>query len=142
MVRNGWGASPSYFLPALFTGIRPEEPGFTTFRFSPQLTDIESLATEVPTPRGLIKSEVVLVGQTLRMHLTVPATTEAIVEVPKQIMVGAFAPQAKAVRINGGVTWTAARTSVLPDGASFVEETEQAIIFRVSAGSWTFEALR
>lgn len=139
---HGWGASPSFFFPALFAGVQPEEPGFSTFRFAPQITDIETLSANVPTPLGMIEAEVKLEGQSLLMRLTVPEAAEAIVEIPKRIMTGRFAPQATVIMIDGGLAWKNGKTSVLPSGVSLTEETERAIIFRVPAGSWKFEAMR
>lgn len=53
---HGWSGIPVYFYYAYLLGIRPVEPGFRKFRFSPQRNIMEWAKGQVPTPAGPIRA--------------------------------------------------------------------------------------
>lgn len=137
---HGWGASPSYFLPALFAGITPVEPAFSTFRFAPVPTDIEEMEASVPTPKGMIKGRVELKKTWMEMTLDAPAHTQALVEVPTQYLTGRFAPRIDSISINGDLVWRDGQALSMPAGVHFEGDGGNSVVFRVDSGDWTFRS--
>lgn len=51
---HAWGASPIYLLGKYFLGIKPVNPGYTTYQVKPQLGGLQWMEGTVPTPNGQI----------------------------------------------------------------------------------------
>ena len=54
---HAWGASPVYLLGKYYLGVRPTKPGYEEFEIRPSLGDLDWLQGDVPTPHGMIHSE-------------------------------------------------------------------------------------
>ncbi len=55
---HAWGAHPLFHFFATVAGIRPTQPGFKRFEFSPQLGDLKRIEGALPHPRGVISFRV------------------------------------------------------------------------------------
>ncbi len=51
---HAWGASPIYLLGKYFLGVKPVNPGYTTYQVKPQLGGLQWMEGTVPTPNGQI----------------------------------------------------------------------------------------
>ncbi|NMM93685.1 family 78 glycoside hydrolase catalytic domain [Bifidobacterium oedipodis] len=79
-----WAASPVYLLPEGVLGVRMIEAGFRRFAVIPQLGELTSARTVLPTRAGLIEvsCRVPQEGNEVELSLTVPPRTEATVVLP------------------------------------------------------------
>jgi len=54
---HAWGASPVYLLGKYYLGVRPTKPGYEEFEVRPNLSNLEWITGDVPTPNGIIHVE-------------------------------------------------------------------------------------
>ncbi len=54
---HAWGASPVYLLGKYYLGVRPTKPGYEEFEVRPNLSNLEWITGDVPTPNGMIHVE-------------------------------------------------------------------------------------
>ncbi|MCJ8332463.1 MAG: hypothetical protein HRT89_16865, partial [Lentisphaeria bacterium] len=52
---HGYACSPNYFLINEILGVRPATPGYNQIYFNPQLSAVEWITAQIPTPQGNIK---------------------------------------------------------------------------------------
>lgn len=52
---HAWSAHPNFDLLTIVAGIRPKGPGFSTVAIEPHLGSLRSVASAVPTPRGMVE---------------------------------------------------------------------------------------
>ena len=69
---HGFSTSPAAYLQSAVLGVKPLEPGFKLFAFSPELPEIGFAQGSVPTPYGAIRCRWELVGNKVKATLTVP----------------------------------------------------------------------
>ena len=79
---HAWGAVPANAIPRKLMGVEPIEPGWKTFRIRPQIGSLEWATIKVPTIKGTVEVSCRRDDLTDRMQFTVPANTEAEVELP------------------------------------------------------------
>ena len=54
---HAWGASPIYLIGKYYLGVRPTKPGYEEFEVRPNLSNLEWITGDVPTPNGIIHVE-------------------------------------------------------------------------------------
>lgn len=54
---HAWGASPVYLLGKYYLGVRSTKPGYEEFEVRPNLSNLEWITGDVPTPNGIIHVE-------------------------------------------------------------------------------------
>lgn len=81
-VNHAWSGGPLIVIVEQLMGLTPLEPGYAKFRLNPCYVGLGSASLEVPTIRGTIKTGFSKGGGVLRMSLTVPSKTEALVYIP------------------------------------------------------------
>jgi hypothetical protein len=110
-------------------------PGYRFIRIRPQPGgDLTSARTEYESVYGTIVSDWKLDGGMLTLHVTIPANTEASIELPKR---GA----GRAVVTEGGETvWTGGQrlNAKRVSGISAGSETAESVTLRVGSGTYTF----
>jgi len=52
---HAWSAHPNFDLLTIVAGIRPKGPGFSTVTIEPHLGSLRSVASAVPTPKGMVE---------------------------------------------------------------------------------------
>lgn len=73
---HGWSATPAYFYGAYLLGIRPLQPGFTSFSITaPAALGCDGLTGVVPTPHGNITVKWERADQSSLVYLTHPPGT-------------------------------------------------------------------
>ena len=55
---HGWSGWISYLMQAYILGIKPEKPGFIEFSISPNVGDLKKIKGNYPTPKGIIRVEI------------------------------------------------------------------------------------
>jgi alpha-L-rhamnosidase len=76
---HAWSAAPAFALPSYVLGVRPLEPGFARFEVRPYLGDLEWAKGVVPTPHGEVKIALFREGEQIRVQVTVPRGTVAVI---------------------------------------------------------------
>ena len=74
---HGWSAIPVYFIYAYLLGVKPLEPGFTTFSFRPnadRVGELYNISGQIPTPFGQIRIDLDARPQLLYPEQTRPMT--------------------------------------------------------------------
>ncbi len=74
---HGFSATPVYQLSTEVLGVYPTAPGFTRFRVSPQLGDLQRAGGRFPTVRGDVEVQWVRSADRVDIDITVPDHTEA-----------------------------------------------------------------
>lgn len=74
---HGFSATPVYQLSTEVLGVHPTAPGFTRFRVSPQLGDLQRAGGRFPTVRGDVEVQWVRSAERVDIDITVPDHTEA-----------------------------------------------------------------
>lgn len=80
---HGWSGGPLILFMQYVAGIMPVKPQFEEFRVAPQIGNLKSVETVVPTPSGNI--ELHITNETdYKLTLHVPDGTKAILHLPEQ----------------------------------------------------------
>ncbi len=79
----GWGSAPANNIVRGMFGIRPLEPGFSTFQVKPQPGGLRWAQLETPTIKGTIAVAFIQADDAIDMTVTVPANTRARIYVPR-----------------------------------------------------------
>ncbi len=69
---HAWSASPSYHLYSLVAGIKPAAPGWRSVRIVPRLGSLDSLAVDIPHPRGHIIANYARTGSGIEARIELP----------------------------------------------------------------------
>lgn len=105
-------------LYTVLAGIRPTSPGYRTIAVSPAVPDgLDHVTASQETVRGRVSSSWRRSHGTLRLTVTVPPNSRAVVTVP---------------RANGAEQVRA------PGAARRTDSAEHAVTYRVGSGTWTF----
>lgn len=88
---HAWTGAPIILFGQKLCGIEPVEPGFRTFRVSPQMGYLKEVEGAVDTRYGLIEVKARRKGRKIHLELTVPQGTTAEVPLSKN-KVAYFAP--------------------------------------------------
>lgn len=79
-----WGASPAAFITRGIFGIKPTEPGFSSFEIKLQPGTIERASIKVPTIKGSIEISYNL-GKTSTIKVTIPSNTNSVIMIPEEL---------------------------------------------------------
>lgn len=130
-LNHGWNP-PALLLSKEITGVRPVDPGWSTFEVMPKEAFLTSIAAVVPSVKGRVEVRIRKTSHEYAMDLDAPAGTSAIVGIPR----GSFS-NLDSVTANGRLVWKQSFQPVATD-VSWVGETDGYLKFRVSAGRWRF----
>ena len=137
-LNHGWNP-PALVLSQDITGIRPTEPGWTSFQVLPQEAFLKSIKMVVPTVKGNIPVEIRKDATNYLLALTVPKGTEALVGIPK----AAFKSM-QSVSLNSQTVWNGNYTNVIKlgqiEGAQGGSDNGNYITFKLSAGTYKLNA--
>ena len=79
---HAWGAAPANIIPRYLWGIKPLTPGYAIASIKPQLQDLSSTSIIVPTIRGRLKADYILLAdKTAKYVLEIPSNMKAEFEV-------------------------------------------------------------
>lgn len=82
-LNHAWGAAPANIIPHYLAGVRPQEPGWSTFLIQPQPGDLTEMRARVPTIRGEVRISYQRHGRGYTLEVTIPGNTTAQVSLPR-----------------------------------------------------------
>ncbi|MBD3005363.1 family 78 glycoside hydrolase catalytic domain [Streptomyces sp. 5-10] len=110
------GINASFY--TVLAGIRPTEPGYRDIAVEPRIPDsLDQVSAAQETVRGRVASSWKKTRGTLRLTVTIPANSRAVVRVPLTD---------EDIRVQA------------PTEARKTQVTDQAVSYRVGSGTWTF----
>ncbi|MEU6381639.1 discoidin domain-containing protein [Streptomyces sp. NPDC046909] len=131
---HAWNGGPLYALSAYAAGVRPTEPGWTSYEIVPQTGTLTKINTVVPTVKGNIQFGIVRDGDKVTLTLTSPSGASARVGVPTY---GAAQPVIKA---NGTTVYTGGAPTGGVSGLTYADKDASSVYFTVQPGTWTLGA--
>ena len=133
---HAWSAGPLYVLSAFVLGVRPSLPGYEEFSFLPQPGDLTNVSGVIPTVKGNISATFFSNSSGVLQTIISPSGTTGIAGIPKSAITCGL----KEIKVNGTVIWRNGATVTVVPGVTFSAEDAQYVRFRVSSGTWIFEA--
>jgi hypothetical protein len=134
---HAWSAGPLYIMSAYLLGVRPTQPAYTEFIFSPQPGGITQFSGVVPCVKGNITASFSSDNGSFTQNLTSPAGTTAIVSVPKDVLPALVAE----IKVGSTTVWKNGTFLGGVSGVTFFQEDGKSVQFKVVPGSWQFTAL-
>ncbi|MFG2025738.1 discoidin domain-containing protein [Streptomyces sp. NPDC048825] len=131
---HAWNGGPLYALSAYAAGVRPTQPGWTTYEVIPQTGTLTKINTVVPTVKGDIRFGIVRDGTQVTVTLTSPSGTTARVGVPT------YGGSQPVIRANGTTVFTGGSSTGSVGGLAYESRDSSYVYFTVQPGSWTFTA--
>ena len=71
---HAWSAHPNFDLLTIVAGIRPKRPGFATVTIEPHLGSLRSVASAVPTPKGMVEVNYAARGSEVSAEISLPGS--------------------------------------------------------------------
>lgn len=79
---HAWGAAPANIIPRKLMGVEPLTPGWDTFKVRPQIGQLKSVSTVIPTIKGNVSMSCEQDDGQFNMTIQIPANTTASVQLP------------------------------------------------------------
>ncbi len=129
-LNHGWNP-PALVLSQDIAGVRPIDPGWTSFEVLPKEAFLTSIKVTVPTIKGPVKEALRKTSREYSLVVVAPRDTTAVVGIPKSSF-----SELDSISVNGGLVWDGKfRES---QGVSWAGEADGYVRFKVAAGSWRF----
>ncbi|MBI5835108.1 MAG: discoidin domain-containing protein [Armatimonadetes bacterium] len=128
-LNHGWNP-PAVVLGQNTVGVRPIEPGWSTFQVLPQEAFLTNLHTTVPTVKGPVTVEIRKSGTEYALSVISPPGTTAVVGLPRRSFT-----RLNAILANGQTVWNGGYHDVVP-GLSWIGEQDGYVKFRLRPGTW------
>jgi len=133
-LNHGWNP-PALILSQTIAGISPEGPGWSTYHVLPKEAFLTSIKCVVPSIKGKVIVELHKTASEYSLSLDSPASTTAIVGIPKRSF-----SKLEAIKANGTTIWSGAYSGGV-EGLAWNGEDAEYIKFNVAPGTWRFSAL-
>jgi len=128
-LNHGWNP-PVLVLSQDIAGVRPLEPGWTTFQVLPREAFLTRIKVTVPSVKGNVEVAMQKTATQYSLRLVSPDETSAIVGIPR----GAFT-KLESITINGKRVWQGGFLKG-PGGVSWAGEEDGYLKFSVPPGKW------
>ncbi|MCL8011230.1 discoidin domain-containing protein [Streptomyces sp. AS02] len=129
---HAWNGGPLYALSAYAAGVRPTEPGWSSYEAIPQTGTLTKINTIVPTPKGDIRFGITRDGDQVTSTLTSPTGTTARVGVPT------YRGSSPVIKANGTAVFTGGSSTGSVSGLTYEGKDSSYVYFTVQPGNWTF----
>lgn len=134
-INHAWtGGPPILSMSQFMAGIAPDAPGYTAFHVLPKMASLNTLTAKVPSIKGDILVHADKSGGQFVLELTSPASTEALVGIPKEGYVFT------SILANGIQVWNNGSYTGSVSGLVAAAQDSGYIRFRVQPGTWRFIA--
>jgi hypothetical protein len=115
-------------------GIEPIEAGYKSFQIVPNSGSVKQASATIQSVKGVIKSSFDNSNNIFKLSVTIPKATEAIIGIP--------AEKVSTIKLNNKTIWK--------NGSEFNNKVilryygieNGHILFRISEGDYSFEAIR
>ena len=134
-INHAWCGGALTLLSQYGAGVAPVTPGYATYHVLPQMGPLKHIKTTVPSVQGDIDLELRNEADVFSLKLNSPATTIAVVGIPKRADVAITRIQS-----NGETVWENGQPKQNLRGLTFLESTANYIKFSVDPGTWSFQA--
>ena len=104
---HGWSGGPLTLMMQYMAGISPGEPGWGSYIIAPQLGKLNEVDCTVPTPYGMIKTNIKQSMDSFSIEASVPAENEGKLVLPVN-------EGSKKIYFNGQLIWQEGKTVFLP----------------------------
>jgi hypothetical protein len=128
-LNHGWNP-PVILLSHDIAGVRPLEPGWSTYEVMPKEAFLKWIKVVVPTIKGPVRMEMTKTGKEYAVSLISPAGTTAIAGIPK----GSFSKLAS-ISANGKTIWRGTYQGGMA-GVSWAGDEGGYVRFKVQPGAW------
>ena len=129
---HAWNGGPLYALSAYAAGVRPTEPGWTTYEIVPQTGTLTKIDTVVPTVKGDVRFALTRDGGQATLTLTSPSGTAARVGVPT------YRGSSPVIKAIGTTVFTGGSPTGGVAGLAYESKDAGHVYFTVQPGTWTF----
>lgn len=99
---HGWSGGPLTLMMQYIAGISPGEPGWGSYTIAPQLGKLNELDCAVPTPYGMIKTNIKQSMDRFRIRASIPENVEGKLVLP-------FIEGSQKIIFNGQLIWHAGK---------------------------------
>jgi len=131
-----FGSVDEFFYKDL-AGIRAEEPGFKNILIKPFITgDLTFAKGTVNTVMGLVSSEWHKAGNEIKLDVSIPVNSNAIVEIPKSGLKGPFV-----LKESGKIIWEDSTLQDQVEEKLSVKESGSYFQVTVGSGNYSFELI-
>jgi len=127
---HGWSGGPLTLLMEYVCGVMPIDTGFSRFSILPQPGHLNRASASFETVKGTIRSSFQKSANDMKINVTVPPLTSAIVGVP--------AGNVKYIKLNGKVVWK--KGKYIKQSGHQLALPPDRIGFEVPPGKWRFKA--
>ncbi|MGW2383495.1 discoidin domain-containing protein [Streptomyces lincolnensis] len=129
---HAWNGGPLYALSAYAAGVRPTEPGWSSYEVIPLTGTLTKINTVVPTVKGDIRFGITRDGTQVTLTLTSPTGTTARVGVPT------YRGSSAVIKANGTAVFTGGASTGSLSGLTYEGKDSSYVYFTVRPGNWTF----
>ncbi len=130
-LNHGWNP-PAILLPQEIAGVRPVEPGWSTFEVMPKEAFLTHIKLVVPSIKGPVEMELNKTAKDYIIRLKSPLNTTAIVGIPT----GSFS-KLTSISVNGKPIWKGTYSGGVA-GISWAGNEDGYVKFKVQPGAWRF----
>ncbi|WP_346779680.1 discoidin domain-containing protein [Streptomyces sp. S3(2020)] len=132
---HAWSGGPLFALSAYAAGVRPTDPGYTTYQVVPRMGSLTALTTKVPSVKGMITVDLDRkTNNRLTMAVTSPSGTRAKVGVPTFSMSGVT------IKAGGTTVYTGGSSTGSVSGLTYSGKDTDYVYFTVEPGTWNFDS--
>lgn len=137
---HAWAGGPLTVLCQYGAGVAPETAGFGTYHVFPQVGNLTSINTVVPSIKGNITVGLSSGSNEFDLNLTSPSNTTAIVGVPKNAFTQYGNRAISYVTVGGTTVWSNGSYTGGVSGISWNGEDSRYLKFNAVPGTFAFKA--
>jgi alpha-L-rhamnosidase len=137
---HAWAGGPLTLLGQYGAGVAPETAGFGTFHVFPQVGNLTSINTVVPSIKGNITVGIASGSSEFDINLTSPSATTAIVGIPKNAFIQYGNKAINYITVGGTTVWSNGSYSGGASGISWNGEDGRNLKFNAVPGTYAFKA--
>ncbi|MFI5472703.1 discoidin domain-containing protein [Streptomyces cacaoi] len=131
---HAWNGGPLYALSAYAAGVRPTQPGWTTYEVVPQTGTLTTINSVTPTVKGDIRLGIIRDADKVALTLTSPHATTARVGVP------VYRGSQPVIKANGTTVYTGGAPVGSVSGLTYASADSHYVYFTVQPGTWALTA--
>jgi alpha-L-rhamnosidase len=131
---HGWSGGGLTLQSQYGLGVAPTKPGYEEYSVLPQMGYLRHITGTIPSVKGEISVELHREDHSFSLDLISPPGTVATVGIPRQP-----GEAVRELQVNGNAVYVQGEFRSGLQGLSFLNESEEYILFKVDAGQWSFK---
>lgn len=137
---HAWAGGPLTLLSQYGAGVAPETAGFGTYHVFPQVGNLTSINTVVPSIKGNITVGLASSSSRFDLNLTSPTNTTAIAGIPKNAFVQYGNKAINYITVGSTTVWSNGSYTGGVSGISWNGEDDRNLKFNAAPGTYAFKA--